>query len=92
MITYEKTDDVNIIKEVRTVIKEIRIDDIETDIAKLQSQLDNMPMPKTEPDQETLAYYNGNIEMEFRKEDIKTVLKEKQDLLKELISLKVKMM
>lgn len=77
---YETTKDPNIIKQIETVESEIFIDKLEAEVKNLQEQADNMPKPKTKPDQETLDCWN---EMNVMPID-ETELKEKQDLLKVL--------
>jgi len=60
---YEKTDDPNIIKQIETYSNEIDIDKLEAEIKDLEQQIEDAPKPKTKPDQETLDYYNAEIEM-----------------------------
>ena len=57
MITYEKTIDPNIIKQIETSETNIRLDSIQQAIDNLQAQIDEAPC-KTKPDQETLDFWN----------------------------------
>jgi len=83
MIKYKKTDNPNIIKKIEIIENEIHLDKLEKEISELKAQLDNMPKPKTKPDQETLDYWN---EMHIRedREELERQLKEKEGLLKQL--------
>jgi len=83
MIKYKKTDNPNIIKKIEIVESEIHLDKLEKQISELKAQLDNTPKPKTEPDQETLDFWNSQLEM-IEREELEKRLKEKEDLLKQL--------
>ena len=63
--SYKKTDDPNIIMKIETVESEIHLDKLENQISELNKQIKDSPKPKTEPDEETLAFYN-----EYTIEDI----------------------
>jgi len=83
MIKYKKTNNPNIIKKIETIESEIRLDELEKQIQDLKAQLDNIPEPKTEPDQETLDFWNEMMPL-ANIEDIKIELKEKEKLLAQL--------
>lgn len=82
---YEKTDDPNIIKKIQTMEGFIHLDELETEIKNLESQINDRPKPKTKPDQETLDCYNMEIEMQDPM--LEEELKEKKELLNTLKSL-----
>jgi len=42
-LKYEKTDDPNIVKQIKTVTSEIHLDKLEKDIADLETELKDMP-------------------------------------------------
>lgn len=83
MIKYKKTSNPNVIKKIETIESEIRLDELEKQIQDLKAQLDNIPEPKTEPDQETLDFWNEMMPL-ANIEDIKIELKEKEKLLAQL--------
>ena len=83
-MTYEKTDNPNIIKQTQTIESSIYIDKLEKEISDLQTQIKDIPEPKTKPDQETLDFYNDNIGMEIDSEETERMLKQKQDLLSKI--------
>jgi len=84
MIKYKKTNNPNIIKKIETIESEIRLDELEKQIQDLKAQLDNIPEPKTEPDQETLDFWNEMMLPPPRKEALEEELREKEELLKKL--------
>ena len=83
MIKYKKTSNPNVIKKIEKIESEIRLDELEKQIQDLKAQLDNIPEPKTEPDQETLDFWNEMMPL-ANIEDIKIELKEKEKLLAQL--------
>lgn len=83
MTEYKKTNNPNIIKKIEIIESEIHLDKLEKQISELKAQLDNTPKPKTKPDQETLDYWNSQLEM-IEREELEKRLKEKQDFLKML--------
>ena len=83
MIKYKKTSNPNVIKKIETIESEIRLDELEKQIQDLKAQLDNILEPKTEPDQETLDFWNEMMPL-ANIEDIKIELKEKEKLLAQL--------
>ena len=84
MIKYKKTSNPNVIKKIETIESEIRLDELEKQIQDLKAQLDNIPEPKTEPDQETLDFWNEMMLPPLRKEELEEELREKEELLKKL--------
>jgi len=80
-MVYEKTEDPNIIKKIETIESEIHLDKLEAAIRKLQEQIRNTPKPKSEPDQETLNYWN---EMASLSLELESKLREKEELLEQL--------
>lgn len=78
---YEKTEDPNIIKKIKTIESEIHLDKLEAAIRKLQEQIRNIPRPKEKPDQETLNYWNEVASSSLELED---ELREKEELLEQL--------
>ena len=78
---YEKTEDPNIIKKIKTIESEIHLDKLEAAIRRLQEQIRNIPKPKKEPDQETLNYWNEIASSSLRLEN---ELREKEELLEQL--------
>lgn len=86
-VTYEPTGDGNTFKKIITSEGVIYLDVLEGEIKDLQRQIDEVPKPKTKPDQETLECYNNQIGLDFDKEGTEHQLKEKQDLLKKLKAL-----
>jgi len=78
---YERTEDPNIIKEIKTIESEIHLDKLEAAIRKLQEQIRSIPRPKEEPDQETLDYWN---EMTLPSLELENELREKEELLEQL--------
>lgn len=53
-MTYIKKDD----KLYKVTEQEIDLVKLENEIARLEQDIENIPEPKTEPDQETLEHYN----------------------------------
>jgi len=84
MIKYKKTSNPNVIKKIETIESEIRLDELEKQIQDLKAQLDNIPEPKTEPDQETLDFWDEMMLPPLRKEELEEELREKEELLKKL--------
>jgi len=80
---YEKTEDPNIIRQIKTVVSEIYLDKLGEQILELRAQLSSIPEAKTKPDQETLDFWNA-LNVREDKEDLEKLLKEKEDLLKQL--------
>ena len=76
MIKYKKTSNPNIIKKIGTIESEIHLDKLEKQIQDLKAQLDNIPEPKTEPDQETLDFWNEMM-IPPRNEELEKELREK---------------
>lgn len=87
-ITYEKTGDPNIVKEVTEVKVDIHLDRLREEIADLEAMIADLPNAKTKPDQETLDYWNEMNDMAHAKSDMEAQLKEKQALLKTLEGIK----
>ena len=80
MVTYERIDE-NRIKEIKTVESEIYIDKLKKDIKELQRQINLAPKLKTEPDKETLDFWNAHIE---DINPLKEELRKKQKILSNL--------
>ena len=57
-ITYEKTEDANKVKKIETNDSYIYLDVLQNEIDNLQLEIDDIPEPKTKPDQDTLDYWN----------------------------------
>lgn len=81
---YEKTDNPNVVKEVKVIGREIHLDKLEAEIKELQEQLKNIPKPKEKPDQETLDFWNEMMLPSFNKEELEEELREKEELLERL--------
>ena len=85
---YRKTPDPNVFVKADTSESFVYLDELTSGIDDLQEQIDTLPKPKTKPDQETLDFYNAEIEMHGEKEMFEMQLKEKTDLLDTLKSIK----
>ena len=86
-ITYEKTKDKNIIKKVETNDSYIHLDKLQKEIDNLQSEINDIPKPKTKPDQETLDFWN-DMRPSTNIDDLKGELIEKQKLFNQLKEVK----
>ena len=84
---YEKTSNPNIINKIEMVESEIYLNKLTEQVRTLEEEIKNTPEPKTEPDLETLNFFNMQNEMMFDKEDLEMQLKEKKDLLERLTGL-----
>ena len=68
--------------------EEVNVKALENEITNLEQRKSNIPEPKTEPDEETLEFYNvSNISL-IEKENIEAELEDKKSLLKELRGIK----
>ena len=80
-ITYEKTVDPNVVAEVREVRTEIHLDKLTRQIRDLETQLAAVPEPKTEPDQETLEFWNDHQARALDAEGLQARIRQKKELL-----------
>ena len=82
MITYEKIDE-NTVKKIETFESEIYLDKLEKQVSDLVEQIENIPEPKTNPDDETLDFWNS-MNVGISKDELNKTLKDKEKLFKEL--------
>lgn len=85
---YRKTPDPNVFIKADTSESFIYLDELTAGIDELQEQIDDLPQPKTKPDQETLDFYNAEIEMHGEKEMLEEEVVRQQHLLNTIKSLK----
>ena len=79
MIEYEKTEDPNVFKEIKTIERELFLDELQKKIDDLNLKIESIPGIKEKPDQETLDLWNAqgfDLDREFLEEE-----KEKKQLL-----------
>lgn len=78
---YEKTEDPNIVRQIKTVVSRIYLDKLEGQILKIRAQLNSIPEAKTEPDQETLDFWNEMVALPLNREELEGKLRKKERLL-----------
>lgn len=83
MIKYKKTNDPNVIKKIVITESEIRLDELEKEILEIKAQQNNTLKVKTEPDQETLDFWNEMLPLTDI-EHAERELREKEKLLEQL--------
>lgn len=82
-VKYERIDE-NRVKRIEIYESEIRLDELEAEIENLRERIENLPKLKTEPDQETLDFWNEMMITPSIKEELEEELREKEELLKQL--------
>jgi len=85
---YLKTDDPNVFIKADTSKSFVYLDELTSSIEEMQQRIDDVPDPKTVPDQETLDFYNHEAVEIFGKDDLMAKLQEEQNLLDMLKNMK----
>jgi len=81
-VNYENND--GVITKIVTNEEIIDLQQLEDEIANLEEQILNMPSIKTEPDQETLEFWNMENHMLIDKEILQSQIDKKIELLNTL--------
>lgn len=92
-VTYEVTDEPNIIRARKVINEEIHIDKLKKQIEDLKKQIEAIPDPVAYPEnasdevKKAIDFYN-EMNASIDKSELEAELKEKQNLLKRLLSLR----